>query len=82
VSKSSPKPVVYSKDLFEYGRPSKEYLETEDADISIEAHLDCQSNHKYLEGSLFIETRNGKSIKYILFEKNNGDSDEKFSLLT
>jgi hypothetical protein len=37
--------------------------ETDEAEISIEDHLDCQSNHKYLEGSLFIESRNGRSIK-------------------
>jgi hypothetical protein len=66
--KSSPKPVKYSNDLLEYGKPKSEYLETDEAEISIEDHFDCQSNHKYLDGSLFIETIKGKSKKYILFE--------------
>jgi hypothetical protein len=63
--------VEYSKLLLEYGSPSREYLEGDEADISIEDHLDCQSNHKYRDGSLFIETKNGKSIKNILFELIN-----------
>jgi hypothetical protein len=35
---------------------------------SIDDHLDCQSNHKYLEASLFIESKKGISIKKVFKE--------------
>ena len=50
---------------FKYMIWLKEYIK---ADISVEDHFDCQSNHKYLDGSLFIDTKKGKSIKKTLLE--------------
>jgi hypothetical protein len=55
--------VSNSEDLAKYGTPDSEYLAAEEGCTSSEDHLDCQSNHKYLEGSLFSETKNGTSRK-------------------
>jgi hypothetical protein len=61
----SPDAVSYSKLLLVYGTPRREYLATEAGCTSIEVHLDCQSNHKYLEGSLPLDSKNGILEKYI-----------------
>ena len=46
----------------------REYLAAEEGWISIVDHLACQSNHKYLEASLFIDIKNGMSKNGIFSE--------------
>jgi hypothetical protein len=47
---------------------------------SIEDHLDCQSNHKYLVASDFIDTKNGISRKVELREFHTEKSRLKLAL--
>jgi hypothetical protein len=53
--------VSNSKDLEKYGTPDNEYLADDEGCTSIDDHLDCQSNHKYLEGSLLADIKKGIS---------------------
>ena len=39
----------------------------EDGCTSIDDQRDCQSNHKYLDASLFIDNKNGISANIVLF---------------
>jgi hypothetical protein len=47
---------------------------------SIEDHLDCQSNHKYLVGSDFIEIKKGMSKKVEFKEFQTENNTLKLSL--
>jgi len=60
--------VLYSKLLLKYGTPVKEYRAADEGCISIEDHFACQSNHKYLEASLFRDIKNGISKNGIFKE--------------
>jgi hypothetical protein len=64
----SPAWVSNSSDFEKYGTPDREYLAILAADISVDDHLDCQSNHKYLEGSLLADIRKGISSNVELSE--------------
>jgi hypothetical protein len=72
--------VSNSLDFFTYGAPDKENLAIEAGCISIEDHLDCQSNHKYLEGSDFIDTKKGISKKVEFKEFQTENKELKLSL--
>lgn len=52
----------------------------EDGCISIDDHLDCQSNHKYLVASDFIESKNGMSKNVEFNEFQTEKSVLKLSL--
>jgi hypothetical protein len=63
-----------------YGTPDRENLAIEDGWISMEDHLDCQSNHRYLEASDFIATKKGMSKKVEFKEFHTENSVLKLSL--
>jgi hypothetical protein len=56
-----------------YGTPDNENLAIEAGWTSIEDHLDCQSNHRYLVGSDFIEIKKGMSrnVEFKEFQTEN-----------
>jgi hypothetical protein len=58
--------VENSKVLEKYGKPASEYFAIEDGWTSIVDHLDCQSNHKYLDASLLNDSRNGTPKNKVL----------------
>jgi hypothetical protein len=62
--------------LEEYGNPANEYLAIDDGCTSIEDHLDCQSNHRYLAASLFKEIKKGISVKLVFREKKTPSMSE------
>jgi hypothetical protein len=63
-----------------YGTPESENLAIEAGCTSIEDHLDCQSNHKYLVASDFIDTKNGISRNVELREFHTEKSELKLVL--
>jgi hypothetical protein len=73
---SSPRLLVYSNFLEEYGNPASEYLAIDEGCTSIEDHLDCQSNHKYLAASLFRDNKKGMSVKLVFKEKKTPNISE------
>ena len=55
-----------SKVLEKYGKPAREYFAIDDGWTSILDHLDCQSNHRYLDASLLNDNRNGTPKNRVL----------------
>jgi hypothetical protein len=58
--------VEYSNVLEKYGRPAREYFAIDDGCTSIDDQRDCQSNQRYRDASLFIDSKNGISKKRVL----------------
>jgi len=58
--------VEYSKVLEKYGNPAREYLAIDEGWTSIEDQRACQSNHRYLAASLFIDSKKGISRNKVL----------------
>ena len=68
--------MLYSNFFEAYGSPANEYLAIDDGWTSMEDHLDCQSNHKYLAASLFNDNKNGISVKLVFKDKKTPNKSE------